>query len=137
MAQIQVIGRITADLELKHSQSGNPYVRFNLAEHIGSGDRARTQFYQVWAWGVDAVRLVDANAHKGSLISISGTLELETYTRQDGVTSDKRLKVSLKDWSFVPVSSRGSMTAASNESATNFPPTAVGEINGDKEPLPG
>ena len=34
MAQIHVIGRITADLELKTSERNNPYVRFDIAENI-------------------------------------------------------------------------------------------------------
>ncbi len=36
MAQVNVIGRITADLELKTSEKSNPYVRFDIAENIGS-----------------------------------------------------------------------------------------------------
>ncbi len=33
MAQIYVIGRITAEPELKTSQKNTPYMRFNLAEN--------------------------------------------------------------------------------------------------------
>ena len=33
MAQVNVIGRITADLELKTSEKSNPYVRFDIAEN--------------------------------------------------------------------------------------------------------
>lgn len=79
MAQIHVIGRITADLDLKYGQSGNPYVRFSLAENLGSKEHARVQYYQVWAWNEDAVRLNDSKVRKGSLVRISGTLELEVY----------------------------------------------------------
>lgn len=64
MAQVYVIGRVTADLELKTSQNDKPYIRFSFAENIGSHDRARTQYYQVWAWGEDAERLVKANVCK-------------------------------------------------------------------------
>ena len=44
MAQIHVIGRITADLELKTSERNNPYVRFDIAENIGSRQNLHTQF---------------------------------------------------------------------------------------------
>lgn len=134
MAEILVIGRITADLELKYGHSSKrPYVRFNLAEHIGKGDRARVQYYQVWAWNENALRLTEAGAKKGSLIRVAGSLELETYTKEDGRTTDKRLKVSLDAWDFVPVSNRSSAPAAPNKSVL-IPP--VGEIDGSKEPLP-
>ena len=35
MAQVFVIGRITADLEPKTSEKNNLYVRFDIAENIG------------------------------------------------------------------------------------------------------
>lgn len=136
MAQIHVIGRITADLELKYGQSSNPYVRFNLAENIGSGDRARVQYYQVWAWNENAIRLVNSKARKGSLLCVSGSLELEVYTKQDGITPDKRMKVSLNNWDFVPVSNRGSNTVVPlSQSASDLPPS-IGGIDGDRDPLP-
>ena len=43
MAQVYVIGRVTADLELKTSVNDHPYVRFDIAENIGSKDHVRTQ----------------------------------------------------------------------------------------------
>ena len=42
MAQVNVIGRITADLELKTSEKSNPYVRFDIAENIGSRQALHT-----------------------------------------------------------------------------------------------
>lgn len=54
MAQVNVIGRITADLELKTSEKSNPYVRFDIAENIGSRQALHTQYFQVCAWGEDA-----------------------------------------------------------------------------------
>ena len=92
MAQTYVIGRVTADLELKTSINKHPYVRFDIAENIGSKEHRRTQYLQICAMGDDAERLVRARVKKGSLIWVSGSLELEVYTRRDGVTTDKRLK---------------------------------------------
>ncbi len=134
MAQIHVIGRITADLGLKYSQQGKPYVRFDVAENIGSGDRSRTQYYQVWAWGDQAARLINAGAHKGSLLWITGSLELEVYTKLDGRTADKRMKIKLNDWSFVH-SSKGSY-APHHKVADTSSATTAEVIDGDREELP-
>lgn len=51
MAKLMCFGRVTADLELRESVRKEPYVRFSLAENLGYGETARTQYYQVWAWG--------------------------------------------------------------------------------------
>lgn len=103
MAQVNVIGRITADLELKTSEKSNPYVRFDIAENIGSRQTLHTQYFQVCAWGEDANRLMKAHAKKGSLIWVTGSLELEPYTKRDGISIDKRMKILLDNWGFVPV----------------------------------
>lgn len=95
MAQVNVIGRITADLELKTSEKSNPYVRFDIAENIGSRQTLHTQYFQVCAWGEDANRLMKAHAKKGSLIWVTGSLELEPYTKRDGISIDKRMKILL------------------------------------------
>ena len=138
MAQITVIGRITSDVELKYSQKKKPYVRFNLAENIGSKDRARTQYYQVWAWGENALKLSEAPAKKGFLIAVSGKVELETYTKQDGISVDKRLKVALNDWNFISVGNRGDKEklpqAVSSKVTTEIEAVV---IDGDREALPG
>lgn len=136
MAQIHVIGRITADLELKYGQSKKPYVRFNLAENIGSKDRAWVQYYQVWAWNEDALRLVNSKVKKGSLVCISGSLELEVYAKQDGFPTDKRMKVLLNNWDFIPTGNRRNTDAPAQFDLASDEPTALGRIDGDRDPLP-
>ena len=74
MAQIYVIGRITSDIEVKSSQKGNDYVRFDIAENIGSKDRSRTQYFQVWAFNENARKLIASKAKKGSLVAVSGSV---------------------------------------------------------------
>lgn len=136
MAQTYVIGRVTADLELKTSINKHPYVRFDIAETIGTKEHSRTQYLQICAMGDDAKRLVRARVKKGSFIWISGSLELEIFTRRDGVTTDKRLKVLLDNWGFVPVGNPKASQRASEQSSSEIFAASV-EIDGDREPLPG
>ena len=49
-----------------------------------------------------AKNLVKRKVRKGSLIWVSGSLELEEYTRNNGETHDKRLKLKLGDWDYIP-----------------------------------
>lgn len=137
MAQVYVIGRVTADLERKTSIHQHPYVRFDLAENLGSSEHRRTQFLQICAMGDDADRLIRAGVKKGSLVWVSGSLELEVFTRRDGTSTDKRLKVLLDNWGFVPIHSGKAdrTTLPQPVSAEELPDTTV-TIDGDKEPLP-
>lgn len=138
MAQVYVIGRITADLELKTSERNNPYVRFDIAENIGSRQNLHTQYFQICAWGEDATRLMKARAKKGSLIWVAGSLELEPYTKRDGVTIDKRMKVLLDNWGFIPVGgARTSKEEPAPERSEITSPTKAEVIDGDRDSLPG
>jgi single-stranded DNA-binding protein len=132
------IGRVTADLELQTSANKNNYVRFNLAENIGYGESSHTQFLQVWAWGDDAKYLISGKVKKGSLIWVSGQLMLEEYKKQDG-TADKRLKVILDNWGYIPAGKpKGGSgdEASAAETNTPFDTPPDGEIDGDRETLP-
>ena len=140
MAQIFVFGCVTADLQLKQSQKQTPYVCFDLAEHIGYGNGQRTVYYQVWAWGEDALRLIRLKIKKGSMIWLTGSQELVDCTSQNGDVKTKRLKVFLDNCGFLPswqpkppdVSlPDGQVTAAC---ANSFPPLEV--LDGEREALP-
>lgn len=137
MAQVYVIGRITADLEMKTSSNGNSYVRFDIAETIGNKDQTRSQFFQVCAWNDDANRLLKAHAKKGSLIWISGSLELEPFTKKDGKTKDKRMKILMDNWGFISVGKpKGHPCSEQQMPPENFGISKAYEIDGDREPLP-
>ena len=138
MAQVNVIGRITADLELKTSEKSNPYVRFDIAENIGSRQTLHTQYFQVCAWGEDANRLMKAHAKKGSLIWVTGSLELEPYTKRDGISIDKRMKILLDNWGFVPVGRVGASKQEPTPPDPKIPPKQEYDgIDGERDALPG
>ena len=132
MAKLMCIGRVTADLELRESTRKEPYLRFSLAENLGYGETAHTQYYQVWAWGHLAKKLVNRKVRKGSLIWVSGSLELEEYTKKDQVTHDKRLKLKLDDWDYVPAfQSKTESGIPQSES-----PDPIGTVDGERMALP-
>jgi len=137
MADLFAVGRVTADFELKTSANQNPYVRFDLAENIGRGQSSRTQFYQVFAYGENALQLIRAKVGKGSLIRISGELELEEFQKRDGVTKDKRLKVALYSWRFIHAGKPKEARDAQPQEGTDPSVESAPEIDGERETLPG
>ena len=102
MAEVHVFGRVTNDLQLKMSHRQVPYVSFGLVEWIGRRNTGHRQYFEVWAWGTDALSLADAEIRKDSRIWVQGFLELVDCTRNGGSERDKRLKLSLTGWQLKP-----------------------------------
>lgn len=105
LVTITTTGRATADVELKTSTNGKntKYVQFGLAVNKGYGEHERPNFFSCVLYGEAAQRLTDAGVKKGSLITITGDLELETFKRNDG-SEGWRAKVTLYDWRYAHTS---------------------------------
>ena len=85
-AECTLMGHITADPELK--QAGDKsYAKFSLAvdtrAKINGEWGKRTTFWRCTVWGKDAEWLA-RDAHKGSLVLVSGEPYSEDYTDKDG-----------------------------------------------------
>ncbi|MCL2776267.1 MAG: single-stranded DNA-binding protein [Oscillospiraceae bacterium] len=117
MLTVTGIGRVTADLEPKKSEkTGNEYLRFGIAINKGHGDNQKTVFLQCMLYGEQQVqRMINAKVQKGSLIAVSGELDVEEYKKKDG-TPDKSVKVMLYDWNYVPSSGKSKDETAPIES---------------------
>ena len=137
MAQLYTIGWAASEPKHGTSVNQNPYTMFSLGEHIGYGQRARIQYYQVWARGDVMRRLQKAGIKKGSLLWVSGSLELEEYIRKDGMTRDKGLRLELSDWGFVPIQGRmGQPPNQTADTAQGPIPIPDSTIDGERENLP-
>ena len=131
MSQLYCTGRVVSELELKTSAKGVPYVCFPIAERVGYGKAAHTQYISVWAWNAMA-RQLTGSVGKGSVLWVSGSLELEEYAKKDGVTRDKRLKLKLGDWDYIPAAqSKPECGVPQSE-----PAVPVGMVDGEREALP-
>ncbi len=134
MAQITAFGYVTEDLIPKQSQTKQPYVSFHLKERIGTG---RWQIFQVWIWGNDVARITRLGINKGSIVWISGTLEIVDCTSNQGKEKAKVLKVYCKDFGFLPSKKQFGQIAA--QEAGSYSPDRIPvpqEIDGDRMALP-
>ncbi len=78
--KVTLVGRISTDLELKQTQNGKSYCRFNLAvNRMNEG----TDFIPVTLWGKSAESTVTYQK-KGSLILIDGSINIGNYTDSNG-----------------------------------------------------
>ena len=82
MNQIQLLGRIVQDLELKETTSGKTYCRFRMAVNRRF-KRDESDFFTVVAWGSLANTLVKYAA-KGYQIAVNGSIHINDYTNSNG-----------------------------------------------------
>lgn len=134
MALVYTFGHVTNDVVPQKSQKDTPYVCFYMKEHLGNG---QTQTFQVWAWGELVSYITHIGIRKGSMIWISGTLELVDCTTNQGKNRTKRMKVYLSACGHVLGKSVKQPNEAGNNKASENPfPAPVEELDGDRMPLP-
>ena len=86
MNNVSLIGRLTADPELKHTQSGLAYTRFSIAvdrAFVKQGEERQADFINLVAWGKTA-EFVCKYFMKGQRMGVTGEIRTGSYTAQDG-----------------------------------------------------
>lgn len=84
--QIVLMGRLTRDPELRHTQSGLPVASFTLAvdrDYGQKGAEKQTDFIDIVAWRGTA-EFVSKYFTKGQLTVVSGRLQLRDWTDNNG-----------------------------------------------------
>jgi single stranded DNA-binding protein (ssb) len=85
MNSVQIIGRMTADPELKHTQSGTACTRFNIAvdRRVKPGEEKQADFITIVAWQQRA-EFICKYFSKGQKIALTGSIRTGSYTDKDG-----------------------------------------------------
>lgn len=81
-----IMGRLTADPELKTTQSGISVTSFSVAvdrNYTPKGQEKQTDFINVVAWRQTA-EFVTRYFHKGSMIAIEGSIQSRKYQDRNG-----------------------------------------------------
>lgn len=104
MNSVNIIGTMTRDVEIKYLTTGTAIGSFAIAVNQDYKDKngqkvEKTSFFDVKAIGKQA-ETINQYFHKGSRIGISGSLEQETWSAQDG-TNRSRVIIKLEGFSFI------------------------------------
>ena len=85
MNNVSLIGRLTADPELKHAQSEKAFTRFTVAvdRPTKQGEEKQADFINCTAWGKTA-EFVSKYFTKGQRIALTGTIRTGNFTDKDG-----------------------------------------------------
>lgn len=91
MNQVQILGRITTNPELRATSNGTSVTSFNVAVNgiKDSNGNQRTDFIPVVVWNKQAEN-VCKYVNKGDQLAITGRIQTSTYEAQDG---SKRTKI--------------------------------------------
>ena len=85
--RIDIMGRLTRDPELRHTQSQTPVASFTLAVDRDFGGRdggeRQTDFIDCVAW-CQTAEFVSKYFQKGSMAVVSGRLQIRDWTDRDG-----------------------------------------------------
>lgn len=119
MNLVVLTGRVTADLELKYTQSGKGYCKFSIAVNR-KFNREETDFFNIVAWEKRAEIAVN-HLSKGSLVGVSGSIRTRSYEDEKGVKR-KITEILAENIEFLePKKSSGSAPAPEAPSDDDFP----------------
>jgi single-strand DNA-binding protein len=87
MNQIVLMGRLTRDPELRHTQTGTAVSSFSLAVDRGftskDGGERQTDFIDIVAWR-NTAEFVAKYFVKGQMAAVTGRLQIRDWTDKDG-----------------------------------------------------
>lgn len=118
MNLVILTGRLTADPEIKNTQTGKTVARFSIAVNEGkTKDGAeRVQYFNVSAWDRQA-EVIQNYAKKGTKILVEGSLQNRSWDKPDG-TKGYATDILLNRFEFL--GSRGDAQAGeSNANSTH------------------
>ena len=120
---VVLTGRLTADPELKTTQSGISVTSFSIAvdRRYRSGEEKQTDFINIVAWRQQA-EFVSRYFHKGSSICVVGTIQVRSWTDNQ---NQKRYstEVIADEISFVDSKGDGSTGGSTPYTPENYTPS--------------
>ena len=87
MNKVLLIGRLTADPELRHTQTGTAVASYRLAvdRPFKSEGQPEADFINCVAWGKNG-EFAYKHLNKGTKIAVEGRIQTGSYTKDDGST---------------------------------------------------
>lgn len=101
--KVLLMGNLTRDVELRHTQSGMALAKFGLAVNRkwsqNGEQKESTCFVDLTAWGRQA-EVLNQYVKKGSQLFVEGRLEYSTWEGEDGKKRSK-LEVVVENFQFI------------------------------------
>ena len=133
--RVILMGRLTADPELKKTNSDISVTSFSLAvdRNYGKGADRQTDFINCVAWRQTA-EFISRYFHKGSMIAVEGSIQTSSYTDKNG-NNRKQVEVVANNVSFCGSKSESGTTGAANPAFAQPAPSYASADNSDFEEI--
>ena len=135
MNKIMLMGRLTADPELRTTPSGTSVTSFTIAvsrEYARSGEERQTDFFDIVAWQGRA-EFVTKYFSKGSMIALCGSLQTRSYVDKNG--NNRKAYEVVADNIYFTGEKRGAQPSGNSYSQPAAPAYSSGSA-GDFEDMP-
>lgn len=136
MNRVLLQGRLTADPELRHTQSGTAVTSFRIAVDRNYKDREtgerKADFINVVAWRQTG-EMISRYFSKGRMILVEGELQVRDYTDKDG---NRRYATEVNANSVYFCDSKKSEGRNAPDAGYTPPPNQFTELEGDSGELP-
>lgn len=133
-----IMGRLTADPELRHTPANTPVTSFTVAVNrsfVRAGAERQTDFIDVVAWRGTA-EFVCRNFKKGQMIAVDGSIQTRTYTDKEG-RNRKAFEIVANNVNFAESRSAGTSggyeSRVQEQSSEDFDSSEVSFASGDAD----
>ena len=96
--QMQAVGKVERDPELRVTQDGTPHTEFSLAVNTKRCVEDITIWLYCYAWG-DQAETIQRSVTKGAMLFVQGHFTPHQYTNEDGKQA-VNLEVNVEKFSF-------------------------------------
>ena len=139
MNRIILIGRLTADPDLRYTPNGNAVCKFTLAvDRERGGEDKETDFIQCQSWGKSAERLAKY-MRKGGRVAVDGSIRIDRVKGENGKADKWFTTVNVARTEFLGNAGEGQRKQSANtdEYARTENGTILGkEVSFSDEDLP-
>lgn len=108
-----LMGRLTKNPELRHTNNGTAVTTFNIAVDNGYGENKTTDFINCVAWNKTA-EFVEKHFIKGQMIALAGRVSTRSWEGQDG-KKNYVTEITASEVSFCGSKSAAESTQASGD----------------------
>ena len=81
MNNVNIIGNLTRDVELRYTTDQKPIARFSIAVNDGYGEKQRTSYIPIVVFGKQ-VENADRYLSKGSKVAVNGRIQTGSYEKE-------------------------------------------------------
>lgn len=138
MNNVNIIGRLVRENDLRYTQSGKAVLTNSIAVDNGFGDNKKTYFLPIVVWDKSAEAMANFT-DKGSKVAINGKITSRTYETKDG---QKRTSIEIVANQYDGVEfldTKKSGTGVSNNQTNNYTQNnqngAQGTTGGNNDPF--